>query len=445
MKIIRQGTAAFEKELSRLASRQVLISGQVRSSVEKILSDVARRGDAAVFDYTRRFDGVRLTPKSLVVPAADLRKAYRKIDPVLRRSLETAARRIRAYHEKQRRSSWWFSDREGANLGLRFSPLDAVCLYVPGGKASYPSTLLMTSIPAKVAGVKDIYVASPGASLDSNPVLLAAAYVAGVTRVFRVGGAQAVGAFAYGTKSIPAVNKIVGPGNAYVAEAKRQVFGRVGIDQLAGPSEIVVVADRFADPTETAWDLLSQAEHDELATSVLFTDDAELAASVSTRVLALARLSPRWKILQKSLEQFGRIFVLKNLSAAPGFVDRLAPEHVELYVRSPAPFAKAIKAAGAIFLGSDTPEAVGDYIAGSNHVLPTGGAARFGSPLGVDDFLRKTSFVEFSPKALRALGPSIVRLAQAEGLPAHAGSVAVRLVGRLRKAPPKKSKGKKSR
>ncbi len=427
MKIVRFGTPEFDREFALLQRRQVRIAGTVSSRVRTILADVERRGDRAVFEYTRRFDGVSLNARNLVIGPVEMKRAYGKITPALRRALGTAARRIRAYHERQRRESWSFQDAEGARLGLRFLPLGAVLLYVPGGKASYPSTLLMTAIPAQVAGVEKIYVASPGASLQANPVLLAAAHVAGVGAIYRVGGAQAVGAFAYGTRSIPAVSKIVGPGNAYVAEAKRQVFGRVGIDQLAGPSEIVVVADSSARPEEIALDLLSQAEHDELATAVLLTDDADLAGEVSRRVRVLAALSPRWEILRKSLGSFGRIFTLRRLADAAGLVDALSPEHVELVVRKPARLAANIRNAGAIFLGPWTPEAVGDYIAGSNHVLPTGGAARFGSPLGVDDFLKKTSVVEFGQKALRRLGPAVVELAGAEGLKAHADSVAVRL------------------
>ena len=433
MKIVAAGSPSFEKEFARIEKRGVAIGGAVAEGVEKIVADVIRSGDKALFAYTRRFDGVNLMARNLVIPKADLKKAYDRIDPALRRSLRKAAERIRAYHERQRRESWQFKDRSGARLGLRFTPLDAVCLYVPGGKAAYPSTLLMTATPARVAGVKNIYVASPRASLTDNPVLLAAAYVAGVDCVYRVGGAQAVAAFAYGTKSVPRVAKIVGPGNAWVTEAKRQVFGQVGIDQLAGPSEIVVLADRTASAERVAWDLLSQAEHDESATAVLLTDDAELAAAVSAEVKAIVKESPRKDILQESLRSFGRIFVVRKLDHAVNLINRLAPEHVELYLKKPEALVEKITNAGAIFIGPWTPEAVGDYIAGSNHVLPTAGAARFGSPLGVDDFLKKTSTVAFSEGALRALGPDIVRLAESEGLHAHAGSVSVRLARKPRR------------
>ena len=427
MKIVRADAPAFEREFARIEKRGAQIGGAVAQGVEKIIADIARGGDRPLFSYTKRFDGLSLSKRNLVIAKADLKKAYDKIDPKLRKALRTAAARIRAYHERQRRESWQFRDASGAKLGLRYTPLDAVCLYVPGGKAAYPSTLLMTATPAKVAGVKNIYVASPRASLQENPVLLAAAHVAGVDSVYRIGGAQAVAAFAYGTPSVPRVAKIVGPGNAWVTEAKRQVFGQVGIDQLAGPSEIVVIADGSADPERVAWDLLSQAEHDESATAVLLTTDAELAEAVSAEVKTIVKSSPRKQILQDSLRSFGRIFIVPRVSMAIDLVNRLAPEHVELYLKKPESLVPKIRNAGAIFIGPWTPEAVGDYIAGSNHVLPTAGAARFGSPLGVDDFLKKTSTVAFSEGALRALGPDIVTLAESEGLHAHAGSVSVRL------------------
>lgn len=430
MKIVKADSPNFEKEFARIEKRGVEIGGAVADGVQKIIGNVIRRGDMALFSYTKKLDGVALSEKNLVIAKSDLKKAYGRIDPKLRKALRTAAKRIRAYHERQRRESWEFRDESGARLGLRYTPLDAVCLYVPGGKAAYPSTLLMTAMPAKVAGVKNICVASPRASLKDNPVLLAAAYVAGVDSVYRIGGAQAVAAFAYGTASVPRVAKIVGPGNAWVTEAKRQVFGQVGIDQLAGPSEIVVIADGSADPARVAWDLLSQAEHDESATAVLLTTNAKLAEAVSTEVKAIVKDSPRKEILKESLRHFGRIFVVPRVSVAIELVNRLAPEHVELYLKNPDALVKKIRNAGAIFIGPWTPEAVGDYIAGSNHVLPTAGAARFGSPLGVDDFLKKTSTVAFNEGALRALGPDIVTLAESEGLHAHAGSVNVRLKDR---------------
>lgn len=430
MKIVRTSDPAFPGELERLKRRQVSISGHVRKSVAGILADVAARGDAAVFDYTAQFDKERLTPQTLLVPKADLKKAFEKLDRKLRKALKTAAKRIRAYHEHQKRKGYEFTDGDGARLALRIAPVDSVMAYVPGGRAAYPSTLLMTVIPAKVAGVKNVYVCSPGASVDHNPITLAAAHVAGVDAVYRIGGAQAVGAFAYGTQTIPPVDKIVGPGNAYVAEAKRQVFGTVGIDSVAGPSEIVVVADaKTCGPGYLANDLLSQAEHDELATAVLFTPSEKLAGEVSDRAQAIARQSPRREILEKSLETYGRIFIVEKLADAARWVNELAPEHVELCVANARTWVKKIEHAGAIFVGPYTPEAVGDYMAGSNHVLPTGGAARFASPLGVDDYLKKTSIVEFDATALRKLGPEIVALAQAEGLPAHAGSVSERLEG----------------
>ena len=391
--------------------------------MRRIIAAVRRGGDRALLAFTRRFDGVRLDRRELRVPAARLEAAYRGLPAIVRRDLTLAADRIRRFHLRQRERSWSFRDATGARLGQRIQPLDRVGVYVPGGRAAYPSTVLMTVIPARVAGVREIIAVSPG----DTPIVLAACHVAGVDAIFRVGGAQAVAALAHGTATVPRVDKIVGPGNIWVATAKRLCFGTVDIDAIAGPSEVLIVADGSADPELIAADMLAQAEHDPLAAAVCVTADRRLATRVAAALDRQLLALPRRAIAARSLATFGCILVTRSLADAVAIANRLAPEHLELAVRAPRRWAERIRHAGAIFLGQDAPEAFGDYLAGPNHVLPTGGTARFASPLGVYDFVKRTSIIQAGPRTLRRLGPAIVRLARLEGLDAHGRAVERRL------------------
>lgn len=415
--------AAFERFLG--ARRDVEESAD-RTAAE-ILEDVRARGDAAVLALTAKFDRLELTAETMRIPADEIDAAAAAVEPETRAALDLAAERIRSFHAKTLPQGLDYRDADGVRLGVRWRPVSAAGLYVPGGTAALPSSVLMNAIPAKVAGVERLVMVHPTPEGRTNPLSLAAAKLAGVDEVYRIGGAQAVGALAYGTETIRPVDKIVGPGNAYVAAAKRRVFGTVGIDMIAGPSEILVVADGANDPDWIAIDLLSQAEHDASAQSVLITDDAAFAEAVERALAAqLARL-PRRAIAEASWEAHGAVILVRSLDDAPALVDRIAPEHLELAVADPEALAERISHAGAIFLGRHTPEAVGDYIAGPNHVLPTSGSARFSSGLGVLDFMKRTSLVACDSDSLRAIGPAAVRLAEAEGLGAHARSVAVRL------------------
>ncbi|HJQ83031.1 MAG TPA: histidinol dehydrogenase, partial [Candidatus Binatia bacterium] len=357
----------------------------------------------------------------------DLAAAYRDLAAPVRRDLALAAGRIRRFHVRQRERSWSFRDRTGARLGQRIQPLARVGVYVPGGRAAYPSTVLMTVIPARVAGVGEVIAVSPVGPAGDTPIVLAACHIAGVDAVFRVGGAQAVAALAYGTRTIPRVDKIVGPGNVWVATAKRLCFGQVDIDAIAGPSEVLIVADGSADAELVAADMLAQAEHDPLAAAVCVTSDRRLAARVAAALDRQLAALPRRAIAARSLDRYGAIVVTRSVAEAVGIANQLAPEHLELAVREPRRWAERVRNAGAIFLGQDAPEAFGDYLAGPNHVLPTGGTARFASPLGVYDFLKRTSVIEAGPRTLRRLGPAIVRLARLEGLDAHGRAVERRL------------------
>jgi len=399
----------------------------VAGAVAGIVADTRARGDAALIDYTERFDRVRLTPETLRIDAEEIAAAKAQVDAETLAALDLAARRIEAFHARTELPALNYVDADGIGLGARWTPIDAVGIYVPGGLASYPSSVLMNAIPAKVAGVGRIAMAVPAPDGVLNPLVLAAAERAGVTEIWRVGGAQAVAALAYGTASIRPVDKITGPGNAYVAEAKRQVFGAVGIDMIAGPSEILVVADAGNDPEWIAVDLLSQAEHDTHAQSVLITDDAAFADAVTAAVdRVLARL-PKTEIAGASWREQGGVIVVGSLDDAPALIDRLAPEHLELAVADPDRIADRVRHAGAIFLGRHAPEAVGDYVAGPNHVLPTARSARFASGLGVFDFVKRTTLVRCDAAGLSRIGPAAVRLARAEGLEAHALSIAQRL------------------
>ncbi len=405
-------------------------SEDVDEAVRAVIADVRARGDAALIDYSRRWDRLDLTPETLRVAPAEIDAADAAVPEGQRAALAQAAARIRAYHERQRPEDATFEDGQGNRLGWRWTPVKAAGLYVPGGQAAYPSSVLMNAIPAQVAGVERLAMAVPAPDGRINPLVLAAAKLLGVTEVWRVGGAQAIAALAYGTATIRPVDKIVGPGNAFVAAAKRRVFGEVGIDMIAGPSEILVVADRENDPAWIAADLLSQAEHDESAQSILIADDEAFAEAVADAVERELAQAPRAAIARASWEANGAILVVRSLAEAPELIDRLAPEHLELAVAEPEALSAQVSNAGAIFLGRHTPEAIGDYVAGPNHVLPTARSARYASGLSVLDFMKRTSLVRCTAEGLSAIGPAALALAEAEGLHAHARSVAVRLNAR---------------
>ncbi len=415
--------ARFAAFLNAARDTEAAVSGPVAA----ILADVRARGDAAVIAATARFDRLTLTPATLRIPAAEIAAAVAAVPPALAAALDLAATRIEAFHRAQRPADLQQTDAAGLTLGMRWGALDAVGLYVPGGKAAYPSSVLMNAIPARIAGVGRVAMCVPTPDGITNPLILAAAHRAGVTEIYRIGGAQAIGALAYGTASIAPVDRIVGPGNAYVAEAKRQVFGRVGIDSIAGPSEVVILADAANDAAVVAMDLLAQAEHDEAAQSILITDSAALADAVAAAVAATLPSLPRQAIAGASWDAHGAILLVRDWDEATALVNRLAPEHLELLLADPAPVFAAVRHAGAVFLGAHAPEAVGDYVAGPNHVLPTGRTARFASGLSVFDFLKRTTWVAADRAALEAVGPAAVALAEAEGLHAHARSIALRL------------------
>jgi histidinol dehydrogenase len=418
----------FENAFERLVTARREPQADVAADVARILAEVRARGDAALIEYTRKFDRLDLTAERLAIGADEMEAAEKACSTEALAALDRAATRIEDFHRRQVPRDEDFTDAEGIRLGWRWRAIAAAGVYVPGGRAAYPSSVLMNVIPARIAGVPRIVMTVPTPGGEVNPLVLAAARRAGVTEAYRVGGAQAVAALAYGTATIRPVDKITGPGNAWVAEAKRQVFGAVGIDMVAGPSEILVVADAANDPDWIAIDLLSQAEHDVTAQSILITDDAGFADDVVKAVTARLKTLPRAAIAGESWERFGAVIVVKDLAAeAPALVDRLAPEHLELAVADPAPIADAVRNAGAIFFGRFTPEAVGDYVAGPNHVLPTNRSARFSSGLGVWDFLKRTSLVAADADGLGAVGPAAVTLAEAEGLDAHALSIAIRL------------------
>jgi histidinol dehydrogenase len=404
-----------------------LLAPDVGKVVADILADVRARGDEAVLDYTRRFDRFALSADAMRIDEAEIQRAREACDPALVAALEVAARRIDAYHRRQLPEDVSYRDDEGVELGTRWRPLSAVGLYVPGGTAAYPSSVLMNAVPAHVAGVERIVMVTPTPDGTINGQVLAAASIAGITDIYRIGGAQAVAALAFGTETVAPVDKIVGPGNAYVAEAKRQVFGIVGIDMIAGPSEILVVADGVNDPRWIATDLLAQAEHDTAAQSILVTDDAEFADAVVAAVDDILQTLPRAAIAGASWRDNGVVIVVDDLSDTPPLIDRVAPEHLALAVEDPDAIADRVHHAGAIFLGRHTPEAMGDYVAGPNHVLPTARSARFSSGLSTLDFVKRSSVLRLDEKSLAALGPAAVTLAEAEGLDAHALSVSVRI------------------
>jgi len=425
--ILDSRDAGFDTAIAALLGAKREEAPDVDDIVAGIIEDVRRRGDAAVIELTARFDRLVLTPDTLAFSQAEIEAHCAAVSPEDRAALELAAERIRAYHVRQRPADARWTDPEGASLGWRWSPVAAAGLYVPGGLASYPSSVLMNAIPAQVAGVEDLVICAPTPGGEVNPLVLLAARIAGVKTVYRIGGAQAIAAMAYGTGTIAPVDKITGPGNAYVAAAKRRVFGRVGIDMIAGPSEILVIGDGSGDADWIALDLLSQAEHDESAQSVLITTSLDEAQAVAAAVERHLEVLERRAIAVASWRDFGAVIVVRDLAEAAALSDRFAPEHLELCVSDPEALLGSIRHAGAVFLGHWTPEAVGDYISGPNHVLPTARSARFSSGLSVLDFMKRTTLASMTPQALRAIGPGAERLAISEGLQAHGLSVRARL------------------
>lgn len=417
----------FQAAIDTLLDRDSLVDPQVEKIVQEIIAAVRQRGDAALLEYTSRFDGFDADSVSaLEISTSRINAAQKSLPKDQRAALETAAERVSVYHQHQKAESWQYTEDDGTVLGQQVTALDRVGLYVPGGKAAYPSSVLMNAIPAKVAGVEELIMVVPTPQGEVNDMVLAAAAIAGVNRVFALGGAQAIAALAYGTETIPQVDKIVGPGNIYVATAKRLVFGRVDIDMIAGPSEIVVVCDGDTDPEWVAMDLFSQAEHDELAQSILISTDSEFAGKVRAAMQSLIEELPRKEIIVASLKNRGALITVKNDTEAVALVNKIAPEHLELSVSDPVAMAAKIRHAGAIFMGRFTAEAIGDYCAGPNHVLPTSGTARFSSPLGVYDFQKRSSLIMCSEKGAQTLGRTASILARGEGLTAHARSAEYR-------------------
>jgi len=429
---LRLDTAApgFAREFAALLDLKRELAEDVDAAVAVILDDVKKRGDVAVIEYTGRFDKLELTPATMRVASAEISRAKQSCPEDTLKALWFAAERIEDFHRRQLPVDVDYTDKSGVRLGARWRPLASAGLYVPGGKAAYPSSVLMNALPAKVAGVPRIALCVPAPEGVLNPLVLAAAELAGVSEIYRIGGAQAVAALAYGTATVAAVDKVVGPGNAYVAAAKRRVFGTVGIDMIAGPSEILVLADAKNDPAWIAADLLSQAEHDEAAQAILIADDKPFADAVTGAVEHMLKSLPRGKIAGASWRRFGAVITVRKWDEAVELIDRIAPEHLELAVERPELIAAKIANAGAIFLGRHTPEAVGDYVAGPNHVLPTARSARFSSGLSVLDFMKRTSMVRCDARSLGAVGPAAVTLAEAEGLDAHAQSISIRLNAR---------------
>lgn len=421
IKIMSYGDVPASEIFARVTPK-----ADVEGIVEGIIANVRKNGDKALFEYCEKFDGATLT--SLEVTKNEIDEAVNSVPPEFLQILKKAAANIRKFHEKQVRTSFIINDTPGIVMGQKVIPVDRAGLYVPGGTAAYPSTVLMDAIPAKIAGVPEVVMVTPPSKEGKvNPVILAAAYVAGVDKIFKVGGAQAIAALAYGTESVPKVDKIVGPGNAFVAEAKKQVFGVVSIDMIAGPSEILVVADESANPSHVAADLLSQAEHDKLASAVLVTDSMALARAVSDELEKQIPLLSRAEIARASIDDNGKIIVADSLMAAIDIANEIAPEHLELCVDNPFDYLDAIRHAGSIFMGKNCPEALGDYFAGPNHTLPTSGTAKFSSPLSVDDFVKKTQYTYYTKDALSAVAKDVAYFAEKEGLTAHAKSATIRI------------------
>jgi len=427
IQMLRFSDPGFAEAFRKIEERGEAAPAGVVETVQTIIADVRARGDQAVFEYTSRFDRLDLTAATVEVTAAEIDQAMAAVSPRSLAALELAAKRIAEFHRKQKTETWLSTDETDVLLGQMVSPLDRVGIYVPGGKAAYPSSVLMNAVPAKVAGVEEVIMVVPMPGGEVNPHVLAAAKISGVDRIFKIGGAQAVAALAYGTESIPRVDKITGPGNIYVATAKQLVFGKVDIDMIAGPSEILVINDGSGNAAHLAADLLGQAEHDELASSILITTDEKFARKVADQVEKQLKQLSRESIARNSIDNYGAVIVAENLDEVIAFSNRIAPEHLELAVNNPFEILPRIRHAGAIFMGHHTPEAAGDYLAGPNHTLPTGGTARFFSPLSVDDFVKKSSIVSFSRQGLERLGEDIVHIAELEGLQAHARSVSLRL------------------
>jgi histidinol dehydrogenase len=427
MKIFDSNEKDIAAELKRIVNRGETATEEVAAAVKEVVERVRKEGDPAVIEYTEKFDKTKLTLKDLRVSPDEIKAAYAHVDAKKVEALKLAAQNIRTFHEKQKMSSWVSQEADGVILGQLARPIRSVGVYVPGGKACYPSTVLMNVIPAKVAGVEQLIMCSPAPGGALNPYILVAADIAGVSEIYRIGGAQAVAAMAYGTASIPKVDKIVGPGNIYVATAKRYVFGQVDIDMIAGPSEILVIADQSANPRFVASDLLSQAEHDELASSILITTSRDIAGMVDAEVeRQLANLT-RKEIARKAIDRFGAIVITGSLQEAADVSNSIAPEHLELALEKPFELLALIKNAGAIFLGHYTPESVGDYVAGPNHVLPTGGTARFFSPLSTDSFMKKSSLLFYTKEGLDKVGEAVMQIADVEGLEAHGNTIRVRM------------------
>ena len=420
IKILKYGEIADDEIFARTEP-----SVNVEGIVSEIIENVKKNGDSALFAYCEKFDKAKLT--SLVVSEEEMEEAMAQVEPEFLEILEKAAENIRKFHSKQVRNSFIINDTDGVVIGQKIIPVDRAGLYVPGGSAAYPSTVLMDSIPAKIAGCKEVVITTPpNAEGKVNPVILAAASIAGVDKIFKVGGAQAIAALAYGTESIPRVDKIVGPGNAFVAEAKKQVFGKVSIDMIAGPSEILIIADGNTNPRFAAADLLSQAEHDKMASAVLVTNSEELAVAVQAELEKQIPMLERAEIARASIDCNGKIIVAQNLKQAIDISNEIAPEHLELCVDNPFDYLDSIRHAGSIFMGRNCPEALGDYFAGPNHTLPTSGTARFSSPLGVDDFIKKTQYTYYTRDALKRVAKDVEYFAKAEGLTAHARSAVIR-------------------
>ena len=427
MKIIDSKQKDIVAELKRIVDRGETATEEVAAAVKEVVERVRREGDPAVLAFTEKFDRVSLTLKDIKVTLAEVKDAYASVEPKKVDAQRLAAKNIRAFHEKQKLSSWVSQEADGVILGQLARPLGRAGVYVPGGKAVYPSSVLMNAIPAKVAGVEQIVMCSPVPGGVMNPYILVAADIAGVSEIYKIGGAQAVAAMAYGTATIPKVDKIVGPGNIYVATAKRYVFGQVDIDMIAGPSEVLVIADDSADPSFVAADLLSQAEHDELASAILVTPSRALAERVNVEVERQMAGLIRRDIARKAVDRFGAIVLVKDLAGAAEVSNTIAPEHLELSVERPFELLSLIRNAGAIFLGHYTPESVGDYVAGPNHVLPTGGTARFFSPLSTDDFMKRSSLIFYTKEALDKVGEAVTQIADVEGLEAHGNTIRVRM------------------
>lgn len=427
MRMITLDETTRKNILSNLLKRDPNNYGEYAATVQEIVDTVKENRDEAVFAYTKKFDGAELTPETIRVTDEEIAEAEALVEPELLAVMKRSMKNIRDYHQMQVRHSWFDAKPDGTILGQKFTALQSVGVYVPGGKAAYPSSVLMNIVPAEVAGVdRIVMVTPPGRDGKVNPVTLTAAHLAGATEVYKVGGAQAIAALAFGTESIPRVNKIVGPGNIFVALAKKAVYGHVSIDSIAGPSEILVLADETADPRWVAADLLSQAEHDELASAILVTTSRKLAEEVSVQAEAFVQTLSRKEILEKSLQNFGYILVAENMEEAIGVVNEIAPEHLEIVTANPFEIMTKIRNAGAIFLGEYSSEPLGDYFAGPNHVLPTNGTAKFFSPLGVDDFVKKSSVIYYSREALEPVSKDIITFAEAEHLTAHANSIRVR-------------------